>query len=147
VVSTWTSGCRIRASAGSGRDGNHSPVVAPALIGLALVGVLALLRLAARSVVRFLLRAAEETAATGRLEIGVRRGDLTAMNEAREARRSARRARRRDGAAAALWLLWLAAPLLTPWAREGYALAASLWLLPGARRPLRRRGAREPAGR
>jgi hypothetical protein len=68
--------------------------VAPALIVLALVGALALLRLAARSVVRFLLRVAEETAASGMLEIGVRRGDLTAMSEAREARRSARRTRR-----------------------------------------------------
>jgi hypothetical protein len=47
VVSAWTSRCRIRASAGSRRGRNRSRVVAPALIVLGLVGILALLRLAA----------------------------------------------------------------------------------------------------
>jgi hypothetical protein len=104
---------------------------------LAAIGATALLTRLGRALLRVALRAAEVTAAKGLVEISMRRGDLTGLAERRVAERSARRGRRRELATGALWALWVVVPLFTPWALEAYAVAAPLWLLPGA--PLRPR--------
>jgi hypothetical protein len=105
---------------------------------LAAMGVGALVLRLGRAGMRLALRVAEVTAAKGLVEISLRRGDLTALAERRTAERAARRGRGREAAIAGLWGLWLLVPLFTPWAVEAYAVAAPLWLLPGAtarRRP------------
>jgi hypothetical protein len=103
-----------------------------AVLLLAPIGAAALLSRLGRALLRVALRAAEVTAAKGLVEIGMRRGDLTGLAERRVAERSARRSRRRELAAGAFWALWMVVPLFTHWALEAYAVAAPLWLLPGA---------------
>ena len=63
-----------------------------------------------------------------------RRGDLTSLSESMEERQAAARETRQWGLLALGWLLVLAAPSLTPWARQVYAAYALLWLVPLARR-------------
>jgi hypothetical protein len=103
-----------------------------AVLLLAAVGGAALVTRLGRALLRVALRAAEVTAAKGLVEISMRRGDLTGLAERRVAERSARRSRRRELATGALWAVWTVAPLFTPWTLEAYAVAAPLWLLPGA---------------
>lgn len=97
---------------------------------LALLGVLALVFRFLKAAGGVVLGAAAMAAASGSAEAGARRGDLTAMNEARAAERSARAYRFRSMAAAGAFLLWLLAPLAIGSAAELYAIAAPLWLLP-----------------
>ena len=104
---------------------------------LAFVGAAALLLRLVRSFARLALRAAEATAAAGLADISARRGDVTAMIERQNARKLARRDRRVAMGTAALWLLWLAVPPFAGVAREAYAIAALLWLVP--RQPLVKR--------
>ncbi len=99
---------------------------------LAALGIGALVLRLGRSAMRLALRVAEVTAAKGLVEISLRRGDLTGLAERRTAERSARRSRGREAAVAGLWVLWLLIPLFTPWVLEAYAVAAPLWLIPGA---------------
>jgi hypothetical protein len=103
-----------------------------AVLLLAAIGGAALLSRLGRALLRVALRAAEVTAAKGLVEISMRRGDLTGLAERRVAERSARRNRRRELATGTLWAVWTVVPLFTPWALEAYAVAAPLWLLPGA---------------
>ena len=105
---------------------------------LALLGAVALLVRLARSVARFALGAAETAAASSLAEASARRGDLTRMSEARQAERAARTGRRRSGLVSLGWALWLVLPLVVGGIAEGWALAAPLWLLPGADLRLRR---------
>lgn len=115
------------------------------MVVLAVIGVLAILRSLARTLLRLGLRAAEETTAAGMAEVSARRGDLTGLTERREAARAARRSRRFDLALVVGWVAWLVVPLIVGWAAPAYALASPLWLVapprlgvgarPGGRRP------------
>jgi hypothetical protein len=117
------------------------------LVGfLALLGAVALALRFFRAAGGAVLWAAAMAAASGSAAAGARRGDLTAMSEARAAERSARTYRLRSLGAAGAFLLWLLAPLALGSAAEVYAIAAPLWLLPGERRPGRPEPAPESAG-
>ena len=105
------------------------------LLLLAVLGVLALVVRLGRAALRLGLNAAEATAASGLAEVSQRRGDITGYLERRASGETLRRARRRNLAAALGYALLLAVPLFTEFAREAYAAAALLWLLP--RRPVR----------
>ena len=105
----------------------------PFLVLLALAGGAALVLRLGGSLVRLGLTAAETTAATGLAEVSARRGDLTGLAERREEARALRRARRRQAAATVLWISLLVAPAALGWAREVYAGASLLWLLPRPR--------------
>jgi hypothetical protein len=90
-----------------------------------------------RSGARLALCAAEANAATGLADVSARRGDVTGMMERRAAAQVARRERRGALALAFLWLVWLVVPVFAGWAREAFALAAVLWLVPN--QPIRPR--------
>jgi len=105
------------------------------LLLLAVLGVVALASRLGRAALRLGLNAAEATAASGLAEVSHRRGDITGFLERRDAGAALRRARRRNLAAIAGYGLLLVVPLFTGAAREVYAAAALLWLLP--RRPVR----------
>lgn len=96
---------------------------------LAVIGVAAILRGLARTVVRLGLSAAEESTASGLAQVSARRGDLTGMAERTEAAQQARRRRRRGLLVSALWAGWLVVPPFVGWAPQAYALAAPLWVL------------------
>ncbi|MBW3629542.1 MAG: hypothetical protein KY464_09610 [Gemmatimonadetes bacterium] len=104
---------------------------------IAVAGGAALVGRLVRSTARLALRAAEATAATGLADVSARNGDLTAMMERRAAAKEARRDRRGALLLVLLWLLWLVIPVFAGWAREAFALAAVLWLIPN--QPLRPR--------
>lgn len=104
---------------------------------LALAGCAALVLRLVRTVGRLALRAAEATAAAGLAEVSARRGDVTGMIERQSAVKSARRDRRGAMGAVGLWLAWLVVPVFGGWAREAFALASLLWLVP--RRPSARK--------
>lgn len=96
---------------------------------LALLGVVALgLRLAG-SVGRVLLGSAEAAAARSMAETSARRGDLTALSEARSVVERGKARRRRALLTAAGWAVWITLPLAIGGVREAWALAAPLWLL------------------
>jgi hypothetical protein len=97
---------------------------------MAVLGVAALVIRLVRTALRLALRAAEASAARGLAEVSARNGDLTAMMERRAAEQGARRERRGALLLALLWLLWLAIPPFAGFAREAFALAAVLWLVP-----------------
>lgn len=105
------------------------------LLLLAVLGVVALAARLGRSALRLGLNAAEATAASGLAEVSERRGDITGFMEGRASGDTLRRARRRNLASLAAYALLLVIPPFTPFAREAYAAAALLWLLP--RRPIR----------
>ena len=104
---------------------------------MSVAGAAALVIRLLRSSARLALRAAEATAAAGLADVSARRGDLTGMMERRAAERGARRDRRGALLLALFWLLWLVVPVFGGWAREAFALAAVLWLVPN--QPLRPR--------
>ncbi len=114
------------------------------VFALAAAGCVALVSRVGRSLFRFGLAAARANAAAGLLEVSTRRGDLTAMAERREQASAFRRARLGSGLRLLLWIGALAAPPLLGWAREAYALASLVWLLP--RPPLLPRGTDADAG-
>jgi hypothetical protein len=105
------------------------------LLLLAFLGVFALMTRLGRAVLRLGLNAAEATAASGLAEVSERRGDITGFLEGRASGQTLRRARRRNLASMLAYALLIAIPPFTPVAREVYAAAALLWLLP--RRPVR----------
>jgi hypothetical protein len=105
------------------------------LLLLALLGVAALVVRLGRAGLRLGLNAAEATAASGLAEVSQRRGDITGFMEGRASGEALRRARRRNLAAVLAYGLLLVVPLFTEAAREAYAVAALVWLLP--RRPIR----------
>lgn len=104
------------------------------VVVLAVVGVVAILRGLARTLLRLALRAAEEAAASGMADMSARRGDLTGLAERNEVVRAARQRRRTDLALTVGWVVWLVVPPLAGWALPAYALAAPLWLLGAPRR-------------
>jgi hypothetical protein len=99
---------------------------------LAFIGGAALVVRLLRASFRLALSAAEASTAAGLADISARRGDLTGMMERRAAESDARRLRRTALASTALWIVWLVIPVYAGWVREAYALAAVLWLAPGA---------------
>jgi hypothetical protein len=99
---------------------------------LALLGAVALVIRTLRGALRFGLRAAEIASASGMAEASARRGDLTALSEARGAIETARISRRRNAYISLAWSAWLIVPLLFGGVPEAWALAAPLWLLPGS---------------
>lgn len=107
------------------------------LLVLAVFGFLALIARLGRAALRLGLNAAEATAATGLAEVSQRRGDITGFLENQRSGTALRRARRLNAAALAGYALLLAVPLFAGVAREAYAAASLLWLLP--RRPIRPR--------
>jgi hypothetical protein len=104
--------------------------VHPILLLLAIIGAVALVYRAFRSIARLGVSLAESTAASGLAEVSARRGDLTALEENRSTQRAARRRQRGDVLATALWLAWLLVPPWLGWAAPFYAAAAPLWFLP-----------------
>jgi hypothetical protein len=109
--------------------------LAGSMVGLlAFIGGAALVVRLLRASFRLALSAAEASAAGGLADVSARRGDVTGMMERRSAQSDARRARRAALASAALWIAWLVVPVYAGWVREAYALAAVLWLAPGAGR-------------
>jgi hypothetical protein len=104
---------------------------------MSIAGVVALVFRLLRSTARLALRAAEATTAAGLADVSARRGDVTGMIERRADERLARRERRGALLLGAFWLSWLVVPVFAGWAREAFALAAVLWLLPN--QPLRAR--------
>lgn len=112
------------------------------LLLLAALGLAAVLTRLARAALRLGLNAAEATASTGLAEISQRRGDITGFLERQASGVALRRARRRNLAALLGYGLLLAVPPFAGVAREAYAAAALLWLLP--RRPVRRTLADSP---
>jgi hypothetical protein len=105
------------------------------LLLLAVFGFLALLVRLGRAALRLGLNAAEATAASGLAEVSQRRGDITGFLEKQASGAALRRARRLNAAALVGYGVLLAVPLFVGVAREAYAAAALLWLLP--RRPVR----------
>lgn len=112
-------------------------VAGPALLVVAILGVLALLGRAVRSALRLALHVAETTAASGLAEVSARRGDLTGLAERRAHQARARRLRRAELLLLTGWVAWIAIPPIVGWLPAAYAPAALLWLLP--RRPIRPR--------
>jgi hypothetical protein len=105
------------------------------LLLLAVLGIAALVVRLSRAALRLGLNAAEATAASGLADVSQRRGDITGFLERRASGETLRRARRRNLAAVLFYVLLLVVPLFTGVAREAYAAAALIWLLP--RRPVR----------
>lgn len=105
------------------------------LLLMAVFGFLALIARLGRAALRLGLNAAEATATSGLAEVSQRRGDITGYLENQASSAALRRARRLNTAAVAGYALLLAVPLFTGVAREAYAAASLLWLLP--RRPIR----------
>jgi hypothetical protein len=97
---------------------------------LAVLGALALLARLAVALLFLGVRAVESTAAAGLAEVSERRGDVTGFLERRDSASVLRRARRRAALGALAWALLLAVPPMAGVAREVYAAAALLWLLP-----------------
>jgi hypothetical protein len=100
---------------------------------LAMVGGAALVYRAVGGVFRLVLRASQETAASGMAELSASRGDVTGMLERQRLAEAARRDRRRHSILTITWILWFILPLIFGGARIAYALASVLWLLPTSR--------------
>jgi hypothetical protein len=116
------------------------------LVGfLALLGAAALVLRLARSAVAVMLRAAEIAVASGMEQTCARRGDLTALTEARGIVSAARAGRRRQLLLAVAWGSWLIIPFAVGWGREALALAAPLWLFPNTGSALANRRSRPPS--
>lgn len=97
---------------------------------LAFAGCAALLLRLVRAAGRLALRAAEASAAAGLADVSARRGDVTGMIERQNAVKRARRERRGAMGMAVVWLAWLVVPAFAGWAKEAFALASLLWLVP-----------------
>lgn len=106
---------------------------------LAAIGVVALAVRLGTALGRFMLGSAEIVAARSSIETNARRGDLTAMQEARQSVAEGRKLRVNSALLAVLWVLWIAIPPFLEIRGEAWALAAPLWLLP--RQSIRERAA------
>lgn len=117
-----------------------------ALTLLAVTGCLGLLHRMVVAGLRSALAWAEGTAAAGSAEVSERRGDVTGLIEGRSVVRSHRRMRLANLAVAAGCLAVLIFAPALGIAREAYAAASLLWLLPRARiRPGRSRSPLSPS--
>ena len=87
-----------------------------------------------RAAFRFLHRGAAGIWASELARTRARRGDVTALEDARREEAEARRQRRAAGVQALAWAALLAAPGLAPWPRSVYAVYSAFWALPLVRR-------------
>jgi hypothetical protein len=110
-------------------------VLQRALPLLAVLGACALGFRLLRALLRLGIAAAETTAVAGLVDISARRGDLTELAERQRQERSIRRTVKTSAAGVVVWLALLLVPAAAGLAREAFAAAAFVWLLP--RRPLR----------
>ena len=101
---------------------------------LALAGVAAVAWHIVRAALRFLRHGAAGFRTEEMARNYARRGDVTALEEARAERARAERSRSRSGWIALGWLVLLVAPSFTSWARPIYAAYSLLLLEPIARR-------------
>lgn len=104
------------------------------LLVLAVIGFLAVLRLALFAAFRLLGRGVEAYLAGEVGKAHARRGDLTSLNAAEQARAAAVRARRSAMAGMLLAAALLIVPPFTPWPRLLYGACVPLWLLSPRRR-------------
>jgi hypothetical protein len=104
------------------------------LLLLAVIGFLAMARVAARAAFRLLHRGVEAFIAAEAGATHARRGDITALQESQDARRRARRARFLAAATFIVSMALLIGPLFSPWTRIVYALFSPLLLLPARKR-------------
>ncbi len=105
-----------------------------ALALLAMAGAVAILLRLFRALLRMGVTAAGKAAVSGMAELSARRGDLTGVAERRAQEMELGGARRRSVLRTAGWLALLIVPLILGVAREVYALAALLWVVPRRRR-------------
>jgi hypothetical protein len=96
---------------------------------LAVIGFLAVMRLAGRAGLGLMVRGVEVFLAKEVGQTHARRGDLTAWNAAEAARTSALRGRLGALALFTTCVGLLAVPPFTPWTAAVYAAYAPLWLL------------------
>ena len=101
---------------------------------LAVAGIGAAAWHVVRAAFRFLRQEATGIWADELSRTHARRGDVTALEEARRQRQAVLRARRRVLTEGVGWLALLLVPSFTPWGRTIYAGYAVLWLLPLLRR-------------
>ncbi len=100
----------------------------------AILGFLAVVRLAALALFRIVGRGVEAFVAGQVGDTHARRGDVTGLRNADAARTVARRARRSAFALLATSVGLLLLPMLTPWPRWLYVAYVPLWLVsPGPR--------------
>ena len=97
---------------------------------LALAGIGAAAWPVVRAAFRFLRQEASGLWTDELARTHARRGDVTALEEARRRAVEVARRRRRAVAEGVGWLALLAVPALTPWARPIYASYAVLWAVP-----------------
>jgi hypothetical protein len=101
---------------------------------LAAAGIAAAVWHLVRAAFRFLRYGANGVWTDELARTHARRGDVTAVEDAKREHETAARWKSRAGAEAVGWLILLLAPPLTPWARHVYAAYALLWLVPALRR-------------
>jgi hypothetical protein len=100
---------------------------------VAVLGIAAAIWHVVRATFRFLGHGAAGMWSDELARTHARRGDVTALEEARIQGDSVARRKARAGAEAIGWLILLLAPPLTPWARHVFAAYALLWLIPAVR--------------
>ncbi len=100
---------------------------------LAITGVAAAVWHLIRATFRFLRFGATRLWADELARTHARRGDVTAMEDARRDRSTRSRDRTRAGVEAVGWLVLLLVPPLTPWSRHIYAAYTLLWVVPTVR--------------
>jgi hypothetical protein len=101
---------------------------------LAVAGIAAAVWHLVRAAFRFLRQGAAGIWANELARTRARRGDVTALDEARREGEQAGRMRVRAGLEALAWLALLVVPVLSPWPRLFYACYSSFWLSPLVRR-------------
>jgi hypothetical protein len=97
---------------------------------LAFAGIVAAVWHLVRAAIRFLSQGASGLWTGEVARTHARRGDVTALEEARREQTAAKRGRTRAGAEAVGWLILLLVPPLTPWGTYIYASYVVLWLVP-----------------
>ncbi|HKJ93521.1 MAG TPA: hypothetical protein VJ957_10145 [Longimicrobiales bacterium] len=102
-------------------------------MGLAVVGVVAVIWRLLRSLLRLARRVSDAVWASEIARARARRGDLTGMRDAQAEADAARRARDRAAVVALLWAFLLVAPAALPWTRVLYAVLALTWVMPKRR--------------
>jgi hypothetical protein len=100
---------------------------------LAVAGIAAAVWHVVRAAFRFLGHGAAGIWSRELARTHARRGDVTALEDARREGEEVARRKTRAVAEAIGWLILLLAPPLTPWARHIYAAYTLLWLVPAVR--------------
>jgi hypothetical protein len=102
-------------------------------MGLAVIGVVAVVWRVFRSLLRLMHRVADTVWASEIAGARARHGDLTGMREAQAETDAARHARNRAAGVLVLWVVLLIAPAVLPWTRVLYAVLALAWVVPKRR--------------